>query len=151
MADANLKTATVNLGYTDIVAPITGRGRPSQITKGNVVGPDSGPLTMIVSRDPMYVTFPVSQREFLKVQEQEATAGTTGGARCSHPLFRWFDLRSDRTHKLRRCDGGSRDRHRAGARDRSQSQREALSMANSSGSRSKPISRTRRCWYRRRR
>ena len=29
------------------------------------------PLTTIVSRDPMYVTFPVSQREFLKVQEQE--------------------------------------------------------------------------------
>ena len=26
---------------------------------------------MIVSRDPIYVTFPVSQREFLKVQEQE--------------------------------------------------------------------------------
>ena len=36
-----------------------------------MVGPDSGPLTVIVSRDPMYVTFPVSQREFLKVQEQE--------------------------------------------------------------------------------
>ena len=29
-------------------------------------------LTTIVSHDPMYVTFPVSQREFLKVQEQEA-------------------------------------------------------------------------------
>ena len=28
---------------------------------------------IIVSRDPMYVTFPVSQREFLKVQEQDET------------------------------------------------------------------------------
>ena len=66
-ADANLKTATVNLGYTEIVAPISGQVGRSKLTKGNVVGPDSGPLTVIVSRDPMYVTFPVSQREFLKV------------------------------------------------------------------------------------
>jgi membrane fusion protein, multidrug efflux system len=70
-ADANLKTATVNLGYTEIVAPISGEVGRSKLTKGNVVGPDSGPLTVIVSRDPMYVTFPVSQREFLNV-EQEA-------------------------------------------------------------------------------
>jgi membrane fusion protein (multidrug efflux system) len=71
-ADANLKTATVNLGYTEIVAPISGAIGRSKFTKGNVVSPDSGPLTIIVSRDPMYVTFPVSQREFLKVQEQKA-------------------------------------------------------------------------------
>jgi membrane fusion protein (multidrug efflux system) len=69
IADANLKTANVNLGYTDIIAPITGEVGRTKFTKGNVVGPDSGPLTVIVSRDPMYVTFPVSQREFLHVQE----------------------------------------------------------------------------------
>jgi len=72
-ADANLKTATVNLGYTEIIAPISGEIGRTKVTKGNVVGPDSGQLTIIVSRDPMYVTFPVSQREFLKVEEQEAS------------------------------------------------------------------------------
>ena len=72
VADANLKTATVNLNYTEIIAPISGEVGRTKVTKGNVVGPDSGPLTMIVSRDPMYVTFPVSQRVFLKVQEQAA-------------------------------------------------------------------------------
>ncbi len=71
IADANLKTATVDLGYTEIVAPITGEVGRSKLTVGNVVSPDSGPLTVIVSRDPIYVTFPVSQREFLKVQERE--------------------------------------------------------------------------------
>ena len=70
IADADQKTATVNLGYTNIVAPISGEVGRSKLTKGNVVGPDSGVLTVIVSRDPMYVTFPVSQREFLRVQEQ---------------------------------------------------------------------------------
>jgi membrane fusion protein (multidrug efflux system) len=70
-ADANLKTANVSLGYTEITAPIAGEIGRTKVTKGNVVGPDSGTLTTIVSRDPMYVTFPVSQREFLKVKEQE--------------------------------------------------------------------------------
>ena len=69
MADeANLATARINLGYTDIVAPITGKVGRTNITKGNVVSPESGPLTVIVSQDPMYVSFPVSQREFLRAQ-----------------------------------------------------------------------------------
>ena len=69
MADeANLTTARINLGYTDIVSPITGKVGRTNITKGNVVNPGSGSLTVIVSQDPMYVSFPVSQREFLRAQ-----------------------------------------------------------------------------------
>jgi membrane fusion protein (multidrug efflux system) len=68
-ADANLDTAKINLGYTDIVSPIAGKISRTNITKGNVVGPDRGTLTSVVSQDPMYITFPVSQREFLRVQE----------------------------------------------------------------------------------
>jgi len=66
--EASLETAKINLGYTEIVAPVSGRIGRTNITKGNVVGPDSGPLTVVVSQDPMYVTFPVSQREFLRAQ-----------------------------------------------------------------------------------
>jgi membrane fusion protein (multidrug efflux system) len=67
-AEANLRTAQINLGYTDIKAPITGRIGRAKLTKGNVVGPDSGVLAEIVSNEPMYVTFPVSQREFLTIK-----------------------------------------------------------------------------------
>jgi membrane fusion protein, multidrug efflux system len=67
---AALETAKINLGYTDITSPITGRVSRTNVTMGNVVGPDSGVLTTIVSQDPMYVTFPVSQREFLRAQEE---------------------------------------------------------------------------------
>jgi membrane fusion protein, multidrug efflux system len=66
--EANLTTARINVGYTDIVSPITGKVGRTSLTKGNVVSPTSGPLTVIVSQDPMYVSFPVSQREFLRVQ-----------------------------------------------------------------------------------
>jgi membrane fusion protein (multidrug efflux system) len=72
IADANLKTANVNLSYTVITAPITGEIGRSKLTKGNVVSPDSGPLTEIVSRDPMYVIFPVSQRVFLDVERRQS-------------------------------------------------------------------------------
>jgi membrane fusion protein, multidrug efflux system len=65
---ANLAIAQINLGYTDIVSPITGKVGRTNITKGNVVSPSSGSLTVIVSQDPMYVSFPVSQREFLRAQ-----------------------------------------------------------------------------------
>jgi membrane fusion protein, multidrug efflux system len=67
---ANLDSAEINLGYTEIVSPIIGKIGRTNVTKGNVVGPDSGVLTTIVSQDPMYVTFPVSQREFLRAQER---------------------------------------------------------------------------------
>ena len=67
--EGNLQTAQINLGYTDITAPITGKIGRTSVTKGNVVGPDSGVLTTIVSQDPMYVTFPMSQREFLRAAE----------------------------------------------------------------------------------
>jgi len=63
-----LDNANRNLGYTDIVSPIAGKISKTNVTPGNVVGPDSGDLTLIVSQDPMYVTFPVSQRDFLTLK-----------------------------------------------------------------------------------
>lgn len=75
--EANLRNAEINLGYTDIIAPIAGKVGRTNVTKGNVVGPDSGPLTTIVSQNPMYVTFPVSQRVFLETtaEAQQRDAG----------------------------------------------------------------------------
>lgn len=77
-ASADLMTAQINLGYTDIRSPIAGKIGRTALTKGNVVGPNSGALTVIVSQDPMYVTFPVSQREFLRAQ---------GGGESARPNF----------------------------------------------------------------
>ena len=73
-----MQTAQINLDYTDITSPITGKIGRTTVTKGNVVSPDTGTLVQIVSQDPMYVTFPVSQREFLRAQKtgQRADVGT---------------------------------------------------------------------------
>jgi membrane fusion protein (multidrug efflux system) len=76
--EANLKTAKINLGYTDITSPIDGKVGKTNITVGNVVGSDAGPLTVIVSQDPMYVSFPVSQRDFLRAQQTQHKVDLTG-------------------------------------------------------------------------
>ncbi|MFS8037061.1 efflux RND transporter periplasmic adaptor subunit [Xanthobacter sp. AM11] len=70
-AEAALNTTKINLGYTDIVSPITGRIGRSAVTKGHIVGPESGVLATVVSQNPMYVTFPVSQRDYLEAQKEE--------------------------------------------------------------------------------
>ncbi|MDR3465898.1 MAG: efflux RND transporter periplasmic adaptor subunit [Xanthobacteraceae bacterium] len=76
--EANLRTAEINLGYADIKSPISGKVGKTNLTIGNVVSPQSGTLTVIVSQDPMYVTFPVSQREFLRAQQAGHSVDITG-------------------------------------------------------------------------
>jgi membrane fusion protein (multidrug efflux system) len=75
-AQAALQTAQLNLSYTEIKAPISGRIGASVYSQGNLVGPASGVLATIVSQDPIYVTFPVSSRQLLQVREQAAREGT---------------------------------------------------------------------------
>jgi membrane fusion protein, multidrug efflux system len=64
-AQAALEQAEINLGYTEVRSPIDGRIGLAIFTKGNLVQPSSGRLATIVSQDPVYVIFPVSQRNLL--------------------------------------------------------------------------------------
>jgi membrane fusion protein, multidrug efflux system len=64
-AQAALDQAEINLGYTEIRSPIDGRIGLAIVTKGNLVQSSSGKLATIVSQDPIYVTFQVSQRNLL--------------------------------------------------------------------------------------
>ncbi|WP_342241281.1 efflux RND transporter periplasmic adaptor subunit [Inquilinus sp. OTU3971] len=66
---AALEQAQINLGYTDIKAPFDGRVGISTFSVGALVGPSSGALATIVSQDPIYVTFPVSDRFIQDVQQ----------------------------------------------------------------------------------
>jgi membrane fusion protein (multidrug efflux system) len=61
-AEAQLQQAQINLGYTEIRAPIDGKIGRTAVTTGNYVSTGSGVLATIVSQDPMYVVFAVSSR-----------------------------------------------------------------------------------------
>jgi membrane fusion protein (multidrug efflux system) len=78
--EAKLERARLELGYTNIVSPIDGRIGKSEFSIGSLVGPGSGPLATIVSQDPIYVTFSVTQREILAVCREEARGVCRGEA-----------------------------------------------------------------------
>jgi membrane fusion protein (multidrug efflux system) len=74
-AQAQLQTAEINLGYTEIRAPIDGTISSTAVTEGNVVSPTTGTLAALVSQDPMYVIFPISLRAGLDLRNRYANAG----------------------------------------------------------------------------
>jgi membrane fusion protein (multidrug efflux system) len=69
-AQAQLRIANINLGYTEITAPFAGKIGRSNFSPGAVVGPDSGALATIVSQDPMRVAFPVSLRAGIELRDR---------------------------------------------------------------------------------
>jgi membrane fusion protein, multidrug efflux system len=84
-ARAALEQAQINLSYTDIHAPIAGRIGRADLSVGNLVGPDSGVLARIVSQDPIYVTFPVSQRRLLEYRRERNDTGRDPVVRVTLP------------------------------------------------------------------
>ncbi len=66
---ARLEQARLDLSYTEIRAPITGRIGRTHVHVGNLVGPESGTLASIIQLHPIWVTFPVSEREFLTLHQ----------------------------------------------------------------------------------
>jgi membrane fusion protein (multidrug efflux system) len=78
-AQAQLRQAEINLGYTEIRAPIDGKISRTEITEGNVVSPTSGTLATIVSQDPMYVLFSIALPTGLDLRNRYAKKG--GSAR----------------------------------------------------------------------
>jgi membrane fusion protein (multidrug efflux system) len=74
-AKAALEAAKLDLGYTRVLAPVAGRIGLAQYTVGNLVGPKSKPLATIVSHDPIYVQFPLTQREVLQARRDIKAKG----------------------------------------------------------------------------
>jgi RND family efflux transporter MFP subunit len=73
---ANLETATINLGFTRVMAPFDGIVTNHQVDIGNLVGA-SGPTTLstILQTDPIYVYFTVSEPQVLAIRRSNAEAG----------------------------------------------------------------------------
>lgn len=68
-ARANLARANLDLGFTHIRAPFSGRAGEAKVKPGNLVAPNETLLTTLVSVDPVYVTFTGDERAFLRYQE----------------------------------------------------------------------------------
>lgn len=61
------KDAQRNLSYTHVKSPVDGRVGIIDVTVGNYVSMNSGPLTTINSSDPMYITFPLESKDYAEL------------------------------------------------------------------------------------
>jgi len=70
-AQAALETARINLGYTQITAPISGRIGKSNVTEGAIVTAYQAlALATVQQLDPMYVDVPQSTNELLRLKRR---------------------------------------------------------------------------------
>jgi RND family efflux transporter MFP subunit len=68
-AKAALATSELNLAYTTVKAPISGRIGRTTYTRGNLVNPASGVLATIVQIDPVRVAYAISENDFSAVHK----------------------------------------------------------------------------------
>jgi len=67
-AKAKLELSRLDLGYTTVRAPITGRIGQTAFTKGNLVNSASGPLARIVQINPIRVVYSVSENNLVAIK-----------------------------------------------------------------------------------
>jgi multidrug efflux system membrane fusion protein len=67
-AQAALNNAQLNYDFSEVKAPVNGRISRRLVTEGNIVSADQTMLTTIVSLDPIWFSFTVDEKSFLKYQ-----------------------------------------------------------------------------------
>lgn len=66
LAEANIAVAQLNMDYTKITAPISGKIGRNFFTVGNTVSPNSGMLARIIQLDPIRVIFSTTDKSYTK-------------------------------------------------------------------------------------
>ncbi|MEN3156893.1 efflux RND transporter periplasmic adaptor subunit [Alkalimonas sp. NCh-2] len=97
--EAALQRAELDLSYTRITAPISGRVSYAEVTAGNYVQAGQSLLTSIVSTDTMYAYFDVDEQNYLKYSRltsagkradpRDAAANPVYMALADDPAFRY--------------------------------------------------------------
>ena len=81
-AQANVESARINLGYTNVTSPIAGIAGEQQVTEGALVGQGTPTLlTTVDQMDPIYVNFdePATQIEQLTSEQQSGNVIAASG------------------------------------------------------------------------
>jgi len=92
---AQLDLARLNLSFTRVTAPITGRVSRAEITSGNIVTADQTILTSLVSTDKVYAYFDADERVFLKYN-QLARDGKRG---ATTPVYMGLSNEAENPHQ----------------------------------------------------
>ncbi len=71
-SQAKLREAQLSLGYTRVVAPISGLSSRAPKSEGSLVAPGTDLLTTISQTNPMWVQFNISENEKLRIEQAVA-------------------------------------------------------------------------------
>lgn len=104
-AEAELKTARVDLNYAHVRAPISGRTSRAELTVGNVVqnGPNAPILTSIVSEDGIYCDFEVDEQTYLESIRNSAN-GNAAESKIAVELILPYDVHRTITGTIQNFD-----------------------------------------------
>lgn len=90
VSEAKVKSAELDLSFATIAAPISGRISRTLVTAGNWIsaGSVSGAtlLTTIVSQDPIYIYFDVSENNYIKYKRLAERGVSAGAADIGAPV-----------------------------------------------------------------
>jgi RND family efflux transporter MFP subunit len=88
-AVAALESATLNLNFTRVTSPITGRVSRAEVTRGNLVtgGSNGGTLlTSVVSMDPMYLYFEGDEQAYLRYGQMARNGERPSSRDAANPV-----------------------------------------------------------------
>lgn len=83
-ASAAVRTAALELEFTEVRAPISGRAGRAKVTAGNLAQANVTPLTTIVSTDPVHVYFDGDERAYLRYQAMARSGERANGQNPVH-------------------------------------------------------------------
>ena len=87
LAKAARDLSRLNLGFTQVMAPLSGRISRQQIDPGNMVTADQTVLTSIVSLDPVYAYFNVDERTMLQIRRLVRAGKMKSSREAAMPVF----------------------------------------------------------------
>ena len=94
-AKAAVDAAQLDLSFTHVTAPISGRVGQTLVTEGNYVASGVTPLTTIVSIDPLHVYFDVDERTYLRSLAAGRANATSHGSQAAKVMVA---LLTDKTY-----------------------------------------------------
>ena len=86
LAQANLLRAQLDLEYTEVRAPISGRIDRRYVSVGNLVASDTTLLTNLVALDPIHFLFDVDQNAHLRYTRAAANEGRPSSRETPNPV-----------------------------------------------------------------
>jgi membrane fusion protein, multidrug efflux system len=96
---AAVERAKLDLDFTQVAAPLSGRLSRRMVDPGNLVQADVTALTSIVSLDPMYVYFDVDERTVLKIRRLIAEKKMKSRTEAEVPVLVGLQDEQDFPHK----------------------------------------------------